>query len=86
MRFTKSTAFVMALGLAAVSTAAFATENTATCTAADRQISAALSSNAQNADQARAEQKRGMEFCNAGLYHNGMVHYAKALELLGVKS
>ncbi|MEI9929064.1 MAG: hypothetical protein WDM89_00490 [Rhizomicrobium sp.] len=86
MRFTKSTALVFAAALMTISTAAFATENTATCTAADRQVTTALNSNGPNADEARAEQKRAMEFCNAGLYHNGMVHYAKALELLGAKS
>ena len=27
----------------------------------------------------------GLEFCNAGYYHQGMAHYAKAMELLGTK-
>ena len=37
-------------------------------------------------DAARQEKKMGLEFCNAGYYHQGMVHYTKALEMLGAKN
>ena len=40
----------------------------------------------QNADEARHKGKLGFQACNAGFYHQGMVHYAKAMELLGLKS
>lgn len=86
MRYTKSTAIALALCVAAGSTAALAseTESTATCLAASRQVAAALrAAQNQNADTARKEKMRGLEFCNAGYYHQGMVHYAKAMELLG---
>jgi len=86
MRFVKQTSIVLALCMAAGSTAALAgeQENAASCMAAAKQVSVALSAQQmQNAEAARQEKRRGLEFCNAGFYHQGMVHYAKALELLG---
>jgi hypothetical protein len=80
-----STAFVLALSLATVSTAALAQDDSAaTCATAGKQVSTALGNN--DNDAARQEKKTALEFCNAGYYHQGMVHYAKALEILGVKS
>jgi len=80
-----STAFVLALSLATVSTAALAQDDSpASCVAAGKQVTAALGS-ADN-DAARQEKKMGLEFCNAGYYHQGMVHYTKALEILGAKN
>jgi anthranilate phosphoribosyltransferase len=80
-----STAFVLALSLATVSTAAFAQDDSAaTCATTGKQVSTALGSTDNEA--ARQEKKTGLEFCNAGYYHQGMAHYAKALELLGVKN
>jgi hypothetical protein len=80
----KTTAFALALSLATVSTAAFAQDDSAAnCVAAGKQVTAALGS-ADN-DAARQEKRMGLEFCNAGYYHQGMAHYAKALELLGQK-
>jgi hypothetical protein len=86
MRFTKSTSLVLALAITAVSSAAFAADqdSEATCAATGKQVSSALSS--QDNDAARQEKKMGLEFCNAGYYHQGMEHYAKALEMLGVKN
>ena len=37
-------------------------------------------------DEARREDKLAFQACNAGFYHQGMVHYAKALELLGIRN
>ncbi len=88
MRISTPTAFVLALCVAAGSTAALAgdQENSSSCVAAGRQVSAALESSQQaNADAARQEKRMGLEFCNAGFYHQGLVHYAKALEILGAK-
>jgi hypothetical protein len=94
MRFVTQTSF--ALVLSVISTAALATasvpaspiagghDNQASCAAAGKQVSAALESNPN--DAARQEKKMGLEFCNDGYYHQGMVHYARAMELLGVKS
>ena len=89
MRLVKYTVSALVLCAAFAATGASADqqqENSSTCVAAAKQISTALDSTAQqNADEARLEQRRGMEFCNAGLYHMGMVHYTKALELLNAK-
>jgi hypothetical protein len=80
-----SIAFVLALSLSTLSTAAFAQDDSAaTCAAAGQQVSTALGS-ADN-DAARQEKKMGLEFCNAGYYHRGMEHYTKALEILGAKN
>jgi hypothetical protein len=80
-----SIAFALALSLTTVSTAAFAQDDSAaSCVAAGRQVNTALGGT--DNDAARQEKKMGLEFCNAGYYHQGLAHYAKALELLGVKS
>ncbi len=80
-----TTAFALALSLATVSTATFAQDYSASsCIAAGQQVNTALGST--DNDAARQEKKMGLEFCNAGYYRQGMAHYAKALELLGVKS
>jgi hypothetical protein len=87
MRFAKSTALVLALSIATASTAALASgrEDVGSCLAASKQVSAALGTASQNADAARQESKAALEFCNRGFYHQGMIHYAKAMELLGLK-
>ena len=79
-----STALVIALSLATVSTTALAQDDSTSCIAAGKQVSAALGST--DNDAARQEKKMGLEFCNAGYYHQGMVHYTKALEMLGAKN
>jgi len=94
MRFvTKtSTALVLAiisgtaLASASVPTSPVAgnQDTQASCAAAGKQVSAALQSNPN--DAARREKKMGLEYCNDGYYHQGMAHYARAMELLGVKS
>ena len=93
MRFVTQTSFALALSIistaalasASVSTSALVTgqDSAASCANAGKQVSEALSANPN--DAARAEKKTGLEFCNAGYYHQGMTHYAKAMELLGVK-
>lgn len=87
MRFITSSAIALAVCVAGAS-ASFANEKdtSASCMAAESQISTALGGASQNADAARHEDKLGFEACNAGFYHQGMVHYAKAMELLGIKS
>lgn len=85
MRLITSSALVAVLSVACAS-AAFANEkdSPAACMAAGTQVTAALSS--QQNDAARHEQRLGLQACNSGFYHVGMVHYAKAMELLGLKS
>lgn len=87
MRFTKSSVFALALCVVGTSAALANEKDTqAACMAAGSQVSTALGGAAQNADEARHEGKLGFQACNAGFYHQGMVHYAKAMELLGLKS
>ena len=93
MRFVTQTSF--ALVLSVISTAALASspvstspvaggeDNQASCAQAGKQVSTALESSPN--DAARQEKKMGLEYCNAGFYHQGMTHYAKAMELLGTK-
>jgi hypothetical protein len=93
MRIVTSTILALAVGLAStaalaeasVSTAALSNgpNNAASCAAASRQVTEALGSNAN--DAARQEKKMGLEFCNAGYFHQGVSHYAKAMELVGQK-
>lgn len=93
MRLITQTVLALAIGLtstaaladASVSTSALVSGNdsAASCASASRQVSQALGANPNEA--ARQEKKTGLEFCNAGYYHQGMSHYAKAMELLGQK-
>jgi hypothetical protein len=87
MRLITSSAIAVVLCVAGAS-ASFANEkdNSQSCMAAESQINSALTGSAQNADEARREDKLGFQACNAGFYHQGMVHYAKALELLGIRN
>lgn len=57
-----------------------------TCTKAQSEVSAALSKDtgSVNNDQALKESHYGRDFCNTGLYKQGMVHYAEAMKLLGI--
>ena len=86
MRFTKTSVFALALCVVGTSAALANEKDTqASCMAAGSQVSTALSGSPQNADEARHEKKLGFEACNAGFYHQGMVHYARAIELVGGK-
>jgi hypothetical protein len=89
MRFKQSTAIALTFCFVASTTAALASEspeNTASCLASAKQVSAAISgASSQDASAARSEKQLGLQFCNAGYYHQGVVHYAKAMELLGQK-
>ena len=89
MRFTKSTAVALMLCVAGTATASFAgeaQENMASCFASAKQVSAAIgAAGSQDVSGARSEKQLGLQFCNAGFYHQGVVHYAKAMELLGQK-
>ena len=86
MRFTILPTLALVLCAAGASAALANEKDTqASCLAAGSQVSAALNGASQNADQARHENQLGFEACNAGFYHQGMVHYAKAMELLGLK-
>lgn len=84
MRFIKSSALALTLGIAAAASASAAEKDSlASCIAAGGQVSAAVNG-AQNADATR-EKRMGTEFCNAGYYRQGMAHYAKAMALVGGK-
>lgn len=83
--------YIAAIGLSAMlamgATAANAeTASLATCSQAKTKVSAALESNAQSAnhDAAAKESGYGRDFCNNGLYKQGMQHYAQAMKLLGI--
>ncbi|HVZ91934.1 MAG TPA: hypothetical protein VG843_09795 [Rhizomicrobium sp.] len=83
MRIAATLAVILSLGFA--SGAALATEqaSSASCAEAGSKVAQALAN--QSNDQAQKERRMALEFCNAGYYQRGMVHYAKAMELLGLK-
>jgi hypothetical protein len=84
MRIVTSTALVLGIGLLSGSVLATEQASSATCAQAGSKVSQALA-NRQD-EQAQNEKRMGLEFCNAGYYRRGMIHYAKAMEILGLKS
>jgi hypothetical protein len=89
MRFMKSTAIALTLFAVAGTTASLASEpkeNMESCLVSLKQVSAALdTASSQSAKEASSERQLGIQFCNAGYYHLGVKHYARAMELLGQK-
>jgi hypothetical protein len=85
MRLVTTSALVLGLGIVCASAALADEKDTpAACMAANSQVAAAL--NAQQNDAARHEQRLAEQACASHFYHVGMVHYARAMELLGIKS
>jgi hypothetical protein len=80
---------VLSSGLVAGSASAetFAS-NMGGCNHAAAAVKDAVAANAQSANLADAqkEQGYGREFCNNQLYDRGVMHYQKALDLLGAHS
>ena len=89
MRFNRSMAAALVLCFAATTTASFASEtreNMTSCTESAKQVTQALSTtSSQDTSAARSESQLAVQFCNSGFYHQGVMHYAKAMELLGQK-
>jgi hypothetical protein len=83
----KTAVAVLALSVTgAVSSAAIAAETgTAGCLHMQKQVTQALDANQQspNFQDASEMRRAGAEFCQNGLYDQGLKRYAKALELLG---
>ncbi len=88
MRFTKSLlcAAVMALGVSAASAAPEQMANLNGCAKLSDQVQSALASNQQSAnyDEAKKQGKFGNEYCTNAFYGQGVAHYERALQLLGV--
>ena len=88
---SKSRMTVLALvGAIAISpVAALAAENGVTgCLHMQKETSQALDAHqtSPNFSDARAMERAGSEFCQAGFYDQGLARFAKALDLLGVKA
>ncbi|HWA92637.1 MAG TPA: hypothetical protein VG889_21575 [Rhizomicrobium sp.] len=84
MRFITPVALALTLCAAsAVSASAEKVGTLGSCIAAGAQVKAALDTQ-QNADASR-EKRLGLQFCNAGLYAQGLSHYARAMALVGGK-
>ncbi|HWA30641.1 MAG TPA: hypothetical protein VG867_06070 [Rhizomicrobium sp.] len=80
--------FLATIGLSAAiafgATAANA-EGLSDCTHAKDKVTEALAKDTSgNHDAAVKESNYGRDFCNNGLYKQGVAHYAQALKLLGV--
>jgi hypothetical protein len=87
MRFVKISTCVVAMCLGTAA-AAYAEDPTdvGRCLAAEHRVDAALDSHAQSASfsDAKRESRFGREYCTNGFYAQGISHYARALQLLGV--
>jgi hypothetical protein len=83
-RIIGATTLVVSFGLAAMPAMA-ATANTASCLSAAKQVRAALRENhdSANYDAAKKMQRVGLQYCNIGLFKQGMSRYSAALSLLG---
>lgn len=82
-------AALVSLGLTLAASGAVAQPaNTQTCLAISHEVSDALDSHQQDANYkaARDEQSMGKTYCMGNMYTDGVGHYAKALQLLGVSS
>ena len=89
--FTKKIAgaALVSLGLTLVASGAVAQPpNTQTCLAMQHQVADALASHQQDANYqaARDQQSLGKTYCMGNMYSDGVGHYGKALQLLGVSS
>jgi hypothetical protein len=86
--FTRKTTFVATLLIAsaALATDANAADERGGCNTMAQQVYKALEANPQSAnlDAARSEQKEALLDCSSGYYGRGVLHYSRALELLGV--
>ena len=73
------------VGCAALSSSALAAETGVVgCQHLQKQVAQALDANQQSPNYSDASELRqaGQEFCQAGLYNQGLARYAKALQLL----
>lgn len=80
-------ALVVLLGTGAMASAALAEEHGLQgCMHLRKQVMQALDSNQQspNYDSARAAERAGQEYCQTGVYDQGIKRYSHALQLLGV--
>lgn len=90
MHFVKisacAAAMAFGLGLAAASAADTQVANVGSCLKLSSQVRSALDSNQQaaNYDAAKKEGGFGRDYCTNGFYAQGIAHYERALQLLGV--
>ena len=89
--FTKKIAgaALVSLGLTLAASGAVAQPaNTQTCLQYSHQVADALDSHQQSDSYkaARDEQSMGKQSCLSGMFGDGVGHYSKALQLLGVSS
>lgn len=89
MRTLKWTAGAVAICVGAtvfaVSTTAASAANVNDCVRSGKEVRTALASNQDSpkSQDARKQQRYGLQYCNQGLYRQGLAHYAEALRLLG---
>jgi hypothetical protein len=83
-RIIVATTMVASLGLVAMPAMA-ASANAGSCLSAAKEVRTALSENhgSANYDAAKKMQRVGLQYCNTGLFKQGMSRYSAALTLLG---
>lgn len=89
MRNPKWTAGAAALcagvGLFAISATAATAANVSDCLKSAREVRAAIENSQDSAklSDAKRHQRYALDYCNHGLYSQGVEHYAAALRILG---
>lgn len=83
-RIVGAATLIASLGLVAMPAMA-ASANLHSCIKAGDQVREVLNKNqhSPNYYNAKKMQRAGLEFCNTGMYKQGMSHYSAALKLLG---
>ena len=87
MRFVNvAAAAAVCIGLGMSAASAQEVASVTSCNTLASQVRDALGGNAQssNFDAARKERTYGQEYCTNGFYAQGVMHYTRALQLLGV--
>lgn len=90
MQFVKisacAAAIAFGLGLTMASAADTQVANVNSCLKLSSQVRSALDSNQQSAnyDAAKKEGNFGRDYCTNGFYAQGISHYERALQILGV--
>jgi hypothetical protein len=79
-------AMTAGIGVAAVSANATEVASLSSCLEKADQVKSALANNTQAAayEAAKKEQGYGRDFCTNSYYAQGVAHYARALQLLGI--
>lgn len=77
----------VSVGLIAISATAANAASLSGCASSERDVRAAIAQtqDATKVSDAQRQARYGLEFCNHGLYRQGMAHYTEALKILSAE-